>query len=304
MVFTEVRSMYSDFDLINYIKQLEQSTDIRSCESVPVPDIEENQNYIFISYSHKDYKAVYADLAVMYQAGVRFWYDRGLSAGKDWDVEVKSRIEDPKCCGVIFFLSESLFLSKSANLEIDYVCGSDGISRKNYFCVNLTQMQPKGILRSIMSIDDEAFEQSGLDMERIRILSGAFRDNQTYLYHSDAEHKVKLLEQITAQFDVIEKREKKQGVLLTENGEEILITPEPFLIGRERGKCHYIVNDGSVSRMHASISVNGGETFLMDHGAACGTFLNGTRLNQLVAVPIHHGDTLIFGRVSMTYHEK
>lgn len=62
--------MYSDFNLINYIKQLELSTDIRDCVSVPIPDIAENQNYIFISYSHKDYKEVYADLAVMYQAGV------------------------------------------------------------------------------------------------------------------------------------------------------------------------------------------------------------------------------------------
>lgn len=103
------------FDVDQYVKKLEQSENIQDCETVPIPDIAENQNYIFISYSHKDYKKVYADLAFLYREGVHFWYDRGLSAGKNWDAEVKERIENPRCSGVIFYLSENMFLSRSVN---------------------------------------------------------------------------------------------------------------------------------------------------------------------------------------------
>jgi len=69
------------FNVDTYLTQLQASSGITGCDAVPVPDIGENQNYIFISYAHQDYKQVYEDLAVMYHAGVRFWYDRGLTAG-------------------------------------------------------------------------------------------------------------------------------------------------------------------------------------------------------------------------------
>ena len=105
--------MRNDFNIEEYILKLNQSDSISSCDSVPLPELPEKHNYIFISYAHKDYKQVYADLAVMYRAGVRFWYDKGLVAGKDWSAEAKRIIESPRCVGVIFFLSENLFFMVS-----------------------------------------------------------------------------------------------------------------------------------------------------------------------------------------------
>ena len=51
------------FDITEYCNELLKSENISDCERVPVPAISEDQNYIFISYAHKDYKKVYADLA-------------------------------------------------------------------------------------------------------------------------------------------------------------------------------------------------------------------------------------------------
>ena len=102
-----------NFDLKQYLTELDKSESINTCPKVPRPTINEEQNYIFISYSHSDYKSVYAALAYMYDSGVRFWYDNGLTAGMDWETEAREKIQSPNCSGAIFFLSDNLFLSAS-----------------------------------------------------------------------------------------------------------------------------------------------------------------------------------------------
>jgi hypothetical protein len=57
---------------------------------------------------HKDYKSVYSDLAHLYSCDVRFWYDKGLSVGKDWELEVEEHIKNPNCCGIIFYISTNI----------------------------------------------------------------------------------------------------------------------------------------------------------------------------------------------------
>ena len=51
-----------------YKKLLAKSETISDMEAVPLPLVRDDQNYIFISYSHQDYKQVYSDLADMYEA--------------------------------------------------------------------------------------------------------------------------------------------------------------------------------------------------------------------------------------------
>lgn len=292
------------FQVDKYIQQLEEATDITKCERVPVPDIEENQNYLFISYAHQDYKKVYADLAVLYHAGVRFWYDQGLKAGKNWDTEVFEMIKNPRCSGVIFFLSENLFLSKSANQEIDVVMGSENVPFKNYFCVNLTEVQPNRILRNILRLEDSVLDNAGLDMDRIATLAKAFSDKQTYLSIFDVEHKKNLLHQIASQFDVTEAAIGKRGYLINKaTDERIQITEDSFAVGKEQRKCHYCIeNDSAVSRWHMCIKSDGRENAVMDMGAANGTYLNGQRIASMVFVPLQDGDEITIGRQVLVFH--
>jgi hypothetical protein len=197
--------MTNKFCATEYKKSLENSESISSCPKVPLPLFDDNQNYIFISYSHKDYKKVYADLADMHEAGVRFWYDKGLPAGKDWKDEVEKKLLSANCAGVLFFMSKDLFLSRSANREIAIVCNrtkagkSDNGSALNYFSVNLTQKMPIQILSEIMQ--DKSGE--ALDMNMISVLCQAFPDSSTYLYYDAVEHKEELISQIKNQFGVI-----------------------------------------------------------------------------------------------------
>ena len=296
--------MRNYFQVDSYIQQLEQANSISACDAVPIPDIADNQNYLFISYAHQDYKKVYADLAVLYQAGVRFWYDKGLSAGKNWDTEVKSVIENPRCCGVIFFISENSFLSKSVNQEIDLVIGEDNQVRKNYFCVNLTEEQPSRILRTILRMDDEVLDVAGLDMDRISTLARAFSDKQTYLPFSATEHSKQLLNQISMQFDVMnQQQEKHDYFILAEKNEKIQITDDTFFIGRDRRMCHYCIDsDSSVSKIHIRIDSEDSEARVIDMNAANGTYLNGQRIQPKEPVLLKDKDEIKIGQQILVYH--
>lgn len=293
------------FNPDSYITQLNLSQDIVSCDPVPLPDIAENSNYIFISYAHRDYRQVYADLAVMYHAGVRFWYDRGLAAGKNWETEAKKMIENPHCVGVIFFLSENLFLSESVNKEIDLVRGKESQARKNYFCVNLSSVQPSHILRNIMRMDDTTLDLAGLTMERIAVLANAFDDRMTYLRFSDPNHRKDLIAHIAAQFNVIEPHKPKKGILVnSRTNEEIPITEDTYFVGRMQRKCHYCVtDDSSVSVVHFSVISSPDKTMIMDFGATNGTYVNNTRIPGMTPVPLRDGDEIAFGNQLFVFRQ-
>jgi hypothetical protein len=194
----------SEFDLESYLQQLKDSETISDCIKVPVPSIQMDQNYIFVSYSHKDYKAVYFDLAHLYCRGVRFWYDKGLSAGEDWEREVQAHIQDPRCCGVIFYLSTNMFLSESVFKEIEFTKTkkkSHLIPQKNYFCVNLQDSNISDMLFSVQEYQ-RSHGISRLDTKKLNILTATFSDDDTYIPYNSPHHVDELVEQIQRKFDV------------------------------------------------------------------------------------------------------
>ena len=194
------------FDVTAYQTKLRASQSIADCEKVPMPPLRDDQNYVFISYSHRDYKAVYSDLAVLYAAGVRFCYDReALQAGVPWDEDVLNYIRNPRCSGVIFFLSRDLFASRSIQTEIEIATDLHGTGggAKSYFCVNLTQQRPSRILMSLGALSDEELERYGLDTERIALLARTFSDRATYLSFDSPNHARELIDVIRDQFNVM-----------------------------------------------------------------------------------------------------
>lgn len=91
-------------------------------EHLPAYKPDCGKNFIFVSYSHRDYEKVYSDLAYFSynsHTRVRFWYDEGLPIGKDWEKAAQKVMEKPNCVGVVFYLSKNLLLSGSVFKEID-----------------------------------------------------------------------------------------------------------------------------------------------------------------------------------------
>ncbi len=179
----------------------------RSGNIPPVPVCDEDQNYVFISYSHRDYRSVFCDLLEFHREGVRYWYDSGLPAGEEWDKVVESKIKGAGCAGVIFYLSENLFLSRSVNKEVEFTVegGEDGAEGKKRFCINLEGISPKQILKKIIrNYDDDELEKFGVDDRMLDLLQN-FSDKTTYITKASTEdsgHISETLQQIRNQFNV------------------------------------------------------------------------------------------------------
>jgi hypothetical protein len=57
--------------------------------------------------------------------------------------------------------------------------------------------------------------------------------------------------------------------------------------------------DCGVSRLHAVIRNNGGNTIIMDLGSSNGTYINGTRIVPNIEQPLRHGDIVALGKLKM-----
>lgn len=203
-----------EFCLETYLKKVQESVNIDDCPKVPIPEMEKGQNYIFISYSHKDYKEVYSDLAHLYCQGVRFWYDKGLEAGEDWECEVKEHIHSPYCCGVIFYLSTNMFLSESIFKEIGFVTEKTNILlQKNYFCVNLQNSNISDMLFEVQGIQ-RSMGIARMDTKKLNTLTATFSDDDTYIRYGSTYHIDELIEQIQRKFDVTSKADSKPSNVL------------------------------------------------------------------------------------------
>lgn len=303
--------------LDEYIRKLRESNSITDCEAVPVEEVSDKQDFLFISYSHKDYKLVYEDLAVMSCKGVRFWYDEGLRAGKHWDEEVKRILLHPHCVGVIFFLSENLFLSKSVNEEINLVCAKDIGYAKPYFSVNLADGNPSHIVRSVMRMDDTVLDQAGLNMERLAALASSFSDKMTYLPFSVPKHRDSLIREIKKQFSsAVEEFSPREDYFnrkddysnfryLTrkDTGECIPLNHNVFRIGRDQKWSDYCLSYPFAGREHCSIICAEGDAWILDHQSTNGTYINGKQIKRSKMMKLFDGDEIRIGTdVILVFH--
>ncbi|MBO7177621.1 MAG: leucine-rich repeat protein [Clostridia bacterium] len=114
------------------IKAIENSNSLTDLSSDVLPKSHQ-EDYYFVSYSHKDYKAVLSDILRLEEKGLNFWYDTDIHVGENWEYIAKSYISKFQCKGVVFYLSENSILSTACNKEIEYV-RNKGL---NYFSINL-----------------------------------------------------------------------------------------------------------------------------------------------------------------------
>ena len=79
---------------------------------------EGTENYIFISYSHKDSATVMPIVQGLANANFRVWYDAGIEAGSEWPENVATHIA--KSNVVLVFLSKNALDSDNCTREIHY----------------------------------------------------------------------------------------------------------------------------------------------------------------------------------------
>lgn len=70
----------------------------------------------------------------------------------------------------------------------------------------------------------------------------------------------------------------------------------PLTVGKMKGKAGILLEDGSVSRLHARLEAGGEGVWIQDLNSRNGTLVNGEKLSPNETVPLNDGDRIQFGR--------
>ena len=74
--------------------------------------------YVFVSYAHRDMKAVYSILRDLAGKGMRIWFDEGIDPGTEWDNNIAEHVNG--CDSVIAFISANYLASDNCRDELNY----------------------------------------------------------------------------------------------------------------------------------------------------------------------------------------
>lgn len=83
---------------------------------------------------------------------------------------------------------------------------------------------------------------------------------------------------------------------------QIDLSSFPFIIGKSKEQADYVIDDPSISRIHARFTLRDGIVFLTDLNSTNGSMKNGIRLQPNELVELEAEDEIKFGRVTFTYH--
>ena len=90
--------------------------------------------------------------------------------------------------------------------------------------------------------------------------------------------------------------------LLTEEGSLIAtLDQEAYTIGKKRGEADLVLEDLSISRLHARIVKEEDGYYLEDMNSTNGTFKNGLRMQPYEKRKLEEGDEITFGKRTLVY---
>lgn len=83
---------------------------------------------------------------------------------------------------------------------------------------------------------------------------------------------------------------------------QIDLSTFPFIIGKSKEQADYVIDDSSVSRIHARFTERDGIVYLTDLNSTNGSMKNGIKLQPNELVEVEAEDEIKFGRVTFTYY--
>jgi TolB-like protein/Tfp pilus assembly protein PilF len=80
-----------------------------------------DEPYVFVCYAHENADSVYPELQRLHDAGVRIWYDEGVSPGARWSDELARAVSGAAL--VLFFCTPQSAKSKHCQDEVNFAVG-------------------------------------------------------------------------------------------------------------------------------------------------------------------------------------
>lgn len=93
--------------------------------------------------------------------------------------------------------------------------------------------------------------------------------------------------------DVFTKAREVAYIIRIHTGDEMAIVLDETLIGKSQDADFCVADNRAVSRHHASVIMEGGEYYLIDHRSTNSTYLNGMRLKPGEEYRLCHGDGFV-----------
>ena len=175
-----------------------------------MPEYDPNEeSYVVVSYSRKDFEKVYLFLAYLFQEGYRFWYDNGMQGTSKWLTEFKEKYDNPNCLGTITFFSED-YISDSTKEELAVIYDQDQYKKQNIMIslVSLSDIDPDKILKKAIINDRISIQNAG---EIMPVLSNIIAQEKEKTIHryGDEEDIPYLVEKLSKVFDIRSGAEKQ-----------------------------------------------------------------------------------------------
>ena len=160
-----------------------ESAVIEKCITPKKPHLKAVDAYIYVCYSPLDYKSVYCDLIQMYQQKIPFVFDDRIKNGGELFQWMEGHISNPKCLGMIFYISKNSLITSSFCEQVKMV--SD---KKPFLAVNLeSDSLPSRIaMDTILEVCEKGAGTYPIAGENLRAFLLAFDDKMEHT----VKHKV------------------------------------------------------------------------------------------------------------------
>ena len=134
---------------------------MKRCSAKPY---EGGENYIFVSYCHKDKKFIFPIIERLARDGYRVWYDEGIDPGSEWPEIIARHLNG--CATCIAFISENSLNSHNCRREINFAL----LKKKPFISVVIEPVQmslgmemqlsaTQSIFKYTLSDDNEFFSK-------------------------------------------------------------------------------------------------------------------------------------------------
>jgi len=84
-----------------------------------IPAYEGNEEYLFVSYAHKNSEAVMTVITDLFDDKYRIWYDEGISPGSEWPKNIEEHLK--RAASVVVFVSKESLESPNCENEVAHV---------------------------------------------------------------------------------------------------------------------------------------------------------------------------------------
>ena len=115
-----------------------------------------NAEFVLISYAHASKATVYADLNELFVKGLNYWYDKELLSGEDWSETVKRQLQDPRCCGIIFFFDLNCLINKQDPAKEGVLTGRDAVEREIKIFEEISKTKPDMRAFCVLNAEDQS----------------------------------------------------------------------------------------------------------------------------------------------------